>query len=93
MAFGLGLFSFIFALIACERLYWGLSMQVMIPVTDSRAAALLGGQFDGIANLGLMHNQAMLILMAVGAAIVSAILAAAAAIIRSIEMRATEAGS
>jgi hypothetical protein len=69
----LAAFSFIFVLIAGYFLYAGISLDTSVPTGD-------GGT---VANLQLMHVQAMKIGLGIGAAIIASIFAIGAAIVSS----------
>lgn len=65
--------SFVFALVAGWFLYVGMSLEVTVTTAEGT-----------VANLQLMHMQATNIAIAIGAAIVSAILAVGSAVVAAI---------
>lgn len=73
MAQRLAALSFVFVLLAGYFIYYGLALETSVPSGD-------GGT---VANLQLMHVQAMKLGIGIGAAIIASIFATGAAIINS----------
>lgn len=78
----------IFAVVSAFLIYRGFQVEIIVPAAQlPGAGGMLPPQFDGVANLSLMHTQAMLFHLGIGSAIVSAVFFAGAGVAATLRER------
>jgi hypothetical protein len=91
MMTALRLLATLFAMAAAYLIMTAFSMHIGVPAAQVPGSGeFLPPQFDGVANIALMHGQAMLFHLGIGAAIVSAVFMATAAIVGTLLERAKD---